>query len=150
MARLMLRSERQGKDAEAKKTLEVVAKQYEKTRWAPLALLVIGQIEELQDVPAAMLTYDRIAREYTKSDVHGIALRRLAALYEKQKLYEPAAETFGQLAKAHPGNADEAWFRSGEIYRRRLNDPAKARAAYMNVTAASRYFADAQKYLKAE
>jgi tetratricopeptide (TPR) repeat protein len=113
-------------------------------------LILKGQLEEEQDAVAAMRSYDRLTSEYPKSDVYALALRRLADLYEKQKLYERAAETLGQLAKAHPGNADESWFRSGEIYRRRLNDRAKARAAYVNVAPSSRHFPTAQRYLKAQ
>jgi TolA-binding protein len=148
IARITLRSARPGKEAEARKTFGEVAKQYGKTKWAPLALLAKGELEQAQDVPAAIASYDQIAREYPRSDVHAIALSRLAALYEKEKRYALAADTFSYLAKSHPRNADQAWFRAAEIYRRRLNNPAKARDAYTNIPASSRYFNDAQKYLK--
>ncbi len=147
-ARLTLRSARPGKSVEAQKTLGTVAKEYGKTKWAPLALLAKGELERPQDAPAAIATYDQIAREYPRSDVHSVALWRLAGLYEKEKSYALAADTLSYLAKSHTRNADEAWFRAAEIYRRRLNNPAKAREAYTNIPASSRYFNDAQKYLK--
>lgn len=149
-ARLALRSTRPGREAEARKTFGDVAKRYGKTKWAPLALLAKGELEQTQDEPAAIASYGQIAREYPKSDVHAIALWRLAGLYEKEKSYAFAADTLSYLAKSHSRNADEAWFRAAQIYRRRLNDPSRARAAYTNIAASSRYFSDAQKYLKSE
>ena len=41
----------------------------------------------------------------------------------------------------------DSWFRLGEIYERRLNDPAKAREAYAKVPPASPRYNDAQKKL---
>ena len=41
----------------------------------------------------------------------------------------------------------EVWFRLGEIYERRLNDPAKAREAYAKVPQASSRYAEAQRRL---
>jgi TolA-binding protein len=149
IAGLTMRSTRPGKEIEARKTFGEVARQYGKTKWAPLALLAKAQLEQAQqDVPAAIASYDQIAREYPKSDTHVVALSRLAGLYEKEKRYALAADTLSNLAKSHPQNADQAWFRAAEIYRRRLNDVAKARAAYLNIPASSRYFNDAQRYLK--
>jgi hypothetical protein len=41
----------------------------------------------------------------------------------------------------------EVWFRLGELYERRLNDPAKARAAYAKVPPPSTRYGDAQRRL---
>ena len=46
-----------------------------------------------------------------------------------------------------PGNPMEVWFRLGELYERRLNDPAKARAAYAKVPPASSRYGEAQRRL---
>jgi TolA-binding protein/predicted Ser/Thr protein kinase len=148
VAHLTLQSKRPGKEEEARKTLEGLVRQYAKTSWAAVALLEKGELEEARDLRAAISSYGQIGRDYPKSDVHAVALTRLAGLYEKQKLYGPAATTYVQLAKSHPENADEAWYRAAELYRRRLNNPAIARDAYAKVSAGSKYFADAQKGLK--
>lgn len=79
--------------------------------------------------------------------MHATALRRLARAYEKQGRYQLVVETYGRLARAHPPQADEAWFRSGEIYRRRLKDVTQARATYAKVSVRSEYFTEARKHL---
>ena len=96
---------------------------------------------------SALVSYRSIADAYPRSAVHELSMTRLARLYERQKQYQLAADTYAQRARFHPKKADEAWFRSGEIYRRRLQNPAKARAAYSNVPATSSYFNDARKYM---
>lgn len=41
----------------------------------------------------------------------------------------------------------EVWFRLGEIYERRLNEPAKAKGAYAKVPQGSSRYAEAQRRL---
>jgi TolA-binding protein len=160
MAQLMRGSSRPDKEAEARRILADVANQYRKSRWAARALYTKAEIEQVQNlrerdeelkasVPSAVISYRQIAREYPKSAFHETALWRLAGLYGKLKRYDLAADAYATIAKSYKAHADEAWFRSAEIYRRRLNDRQKARAAYINVSASSRYFEDAQKHLKA-
>jgi TolA-binding protein len=160
MAQLMRGSERSDREAEARRILADIASQYRKSRWAARSLYAKAEIEQVQNlrdrdeelkasVPSALISYRQIAREYPKSAFHEAALWRLAGLYGKLRRYDLAAEAYATIAKSHKAHADEAWFRSAEIYRRRLNDRRKARAAYTNVSASSRYFEDAQKHLKA-
>jgi serine/threonine protein kinase len=160
MAQLMRGSERADKEAEARRILTEIASQYRKSRWAPRALYAKAEIEQAQNlrerdeelqnsVPSALVTYRQIAREYPKSAFHEAALWRLAGLYGKSKRFDLAADAYATIAKSYKTHADEAWFRCAEIYRTRLNDRQKARAAYVNVPASSRYFEDAQKHLKA-
>jgi TolA-binding protein len=160
MAQLMRGSQRSDKEAEARRILTEIADQYKKSRWAGRALYTRAEIEQVQNlrerdeelkasVPAAIITYRQIAREHPTSPFHEAALWRLAESYGKLKRYDLAADTYATIAKSYKTHSDEAWFRSAELYRRRLNDRQKARAAYVNVSASSRYFADAQKYLKA-
>ena len=94
------------------------------------------------------MTYRRVTIEYPDSAEAEQALSRLAVLYEDTKRYEMAAEAFSQLASRYPHTSGVAWFRAAELYRRRLNDSAKSQAAYHQVPATSRHFADAQKHLK--
>ena len=160
MAQLMRGSQRSDKEAEARRILTEIADQYKKSRWAARALYAKAEIEQVQNlrerddelkasVPSAVITYRQIAREHPTSSFHETALWRLAGLYGKLKRYDLAADAYATIAKSYKTHSDEAWFRSAELYRRRLNDRQKARAAYTNVSASSRYFADAQKYLKA-
>jgi TolA-binding protein len=160
MAQLMRGSERADREAEARRILTEIANQYRKSRWAARALYTKAEIEQGQNlrerdeelktsVPSALITYRQIARDYPKSAFHEAALWRLAGLYGKLKRYALAADAYATVAKSYKTHSDEAWFRSAEIYRRRLNDRQKARAAYINVSASSRYFEDAQKHLKA-
>jgi TolA-binding protein len=160
MAQLMRGSERSDKEAEARRILTGIASQYRKSRWAPRALYTKAEIEQAQNlrerddelktsVPAALISYRQISRAYPKSAFHEPALWRLAGFYGKLKRYDLAADSYATIAKSYKPHADEAWFRSAEIYRRRLNDRQKARAAYTNISATSRYFEDAQKHLKA-
>ena len=160
MAQLMRGSERSDREAEARRILTDIAGQYRKSRWAARALYEKAEIEQVQNlrerdeelktaVPSALISYRQIARGYPKSGFHEAALWRLAGLYGKLKRYDLAADAYATIAKSYKTHADEAWFRSAEIYRRRLNDRPRARAAYTNVSASSRYFEDAQKHLKA-
>lgn len=161
LAQLTRKSDRNDRELEARRILADLVGQYPNGAWAPRALFTKAEIEEglrlsepdavLRDtVPSSLVSYRQIGRSYPRSSVHAVSMTRLARLYEKQKRYQLAADTYGQLARSHPKDADEAWFRSGEIYRRRLKNPNKARAAYANVSAGSSHFGDAQKYMKVD
>jgi TolA-binding protein len=160
MAQLMRGSQRADREAESRRLLTDIASQYRKSRWAARALYAKAEIEQEQSlrerdeelktsVPSALVTYRQIARDYPQSAFHEAALWRMAGLYGKLKRYDLAADAYETIGKSYKAHSDEAWFRSAEIYRRRLNDRQKARAAYTNVSATSRYFEDAQKHLKA-
>jgi len=146
VAQMTLKSNRSDRELEARRMLADLAGEYPKSAWAARALFTKAEIEESLGL-SALASYRSIADDYPQSAVHELSMTRLARLYEKQKQYQLAADTYAQRAKFHPKKADEAWFRSGEIYRRRLQNPAKARAAYSNVPATSSYFNDARKYM---
>jgi TolA-binding protein len=160
MAQMTRKSNRSDRDLEARRMLADLARQYPKSAWAAQALFTKAEIEEslgLSEpvasggaIPSALVSYRAVVRAYPRSAVHELSMTRLARLYEKQKQYELAADTYAQRARLHPRKGDEAWFRSGEIYRRRLQNPAKARAAYSNVPATSSFFNDARKYMKVD
>jgi len=61
--------------------------------------------------------------------------------------HQEAAAVLEDLGARFPGNPMEVWFRLGEIYERRLNDPVKANAAFAKVPKASARYADAQRRL---
>ena len=99
-------------------------------------------------VPSALISYRRITTDYPDSAEAEQALLHLADLYEDTKQFELAADALSRMANRYLHASGEAWFRAGEIYRRRLRDTVKARAAYDRVPATSRHFPEAQKQLK--
>ena len=75
------------------------------------------------------------------------ARNRLAVKLSGMNRHLEAAQVLEDLAAHFPGNPMEVWFRLGEIYQRRLNDPVKAKTAYAKVPQESPRFAEAQRRL---
>jgi serine/threonine protein kinase/TolA-binding protein len=159
VAEVTLRSSRKEKVWEARQAFARVADSYPASSWAPRALLSKGELEARNRyhqrdaalgivVPSALISYRRITTDYPDSAEAEQALLRLADLYEDTKQFEFAADALSRMASRYPHTSGEAWFRAGEIYRRRLRDTVKARAAYDRVPATSRHFPNAQKQLK--
>ena len=61
--------------------------------------------------------------------------------------HKEAAEVLEELGAKNPDAPSDLYFRLGEIYERRLNDPVKAKEAYAKVPAGSPRYNDAQKKL---
>ena len=159
VAEVTLRSSRKEKIWEARQAFARVADSYPTSSWAPRALLSKGELESRNRyhqrdgelgivVPSALISYRRITTDYADSGEAEQALLRLADLYEDTKQFEFAADALSRMANRYPHTSGDAWFRAGEIYRRRLRDTVKARAAYDRVPATSRHFPNAQKQLK--
>ena len=159
MALLTRQSDREQRDLEARRILSSLVTDYPRSRWAPRTLLTKAELEDAlrltesdpmlgPSVPASLVTYRRLVTDYPKSTFHPVAMVRLARGYEKLKKYNLAAQAFADFATMHPKGADEAWYKSAEIYRRYVKDIEKARAAYTNVSAESRYYPQAQRQLK--
>jgi len=74
------------------------------------------------------------------------ARNRLALMLVDLDQYADAARVLEDLA-ARGDNPAEVWFRLGDIYERRLKEPAKAREAYAKVPQGSPRYADAQRRL---
>jgi TolA-binding protein len=159
MAVLIRQSDREQRDLEARRVLTNLVMEYPRSRWAPRALVTKAEIEDVLRLteadpilgtaaPSSLITYRRVVSEYPKSAFHPVAMVRLARGYEKLKKYNLAAQAFSDFATMHPKGADEAWYKSAEIYRRYLKDVEKAKVAYTNVPAESRYYPQAQRQLK--
>ena len=56
-----------------------------------------------------------------------------------------AASVLEDLGARFPGNPMEVWFRLGEIYERRLNDPTRAKEAFAKVPQGSARYVEAQR-----
>ena len=75
-----------------------------------------------------------------------VARNRLAMMLTQANRHAEAAEVLEDLG-ARGGNTADVFWRLGELYERRLNDPARARDAYGKVPQGSPRYNDAQKKL---
>ena len=160
-ATVALKSKHIDRELKARDALRQLAARFPESEWAPQGLLLKAEIEERKrlheldpvlgtSVPSALLTYRRLTEAYPTVSGSVLAHKKLAELYEAAKRYDLAARVFVDLATRFPDPSAEAWYRAAELYRRRLNDPKTARAAYANVPQGSRYFNDAQSRLRSE
>ena len=74
-----------------------------------------------------------------------IALNRLSIMLQGMDKWAETAQTLETLTNRYPGNPANAWFRLGDVYERRLNQPAKAKEAYGKVPQDSPSYTEAQK-----
>jgi tetratricopeptide (TPR) repeat protein len=160
VAGLAGRSKRPDRFAEARRLLTSAAEQYADSPWAARALLARADVEKHEkmhewdpvlgkSVPSALISYRLLMMHHAGAAEESVALENLAALYDDLKCYDLEAQSLEELARKHPEAAGEKWFNAGELYRRRLNDVTRARAAYSQVGPESTLFAGAQKQLKA-
>jgi TolA-binding protein len=156
LAEATLKSNHRDKEHEASRMLTQLVEKYPASPWAPQALLRRGDIEARQgayqrdeilggSVPTAAITYREIVEKYESSDEAAPALNKLARIYTDAKRFEIAAATLQELAMRDADGRYDAWFSAGEIYEKRLDDSARARAAYARVPSSSPHYADARK-----
>ncbi len=100
------------------------------------------------EVPAVMVTLRTITEQFPTHPQSIVAFNRLATMYADMNKWAEAAQVLEAMGANHQGNPMEVWFRLGEIYERRLNDPARARAAYAKVPNDSPRYGDAQRRLR--
>jgi TolA-binding protein len=74
-----------------------------------------------------------------------LAWWKVGEMYESAKRYPQAAQAFVDLGTRFPDTKRDAWFRAAELFDKRLEKPADARAAYLKVPASSPRHADAQR-----
>ena len=97
------------------------------------------------EVPAVMVTLRTIIEQFPETPQSMAARNRLAALLSGMGRDAEAAQTLEDLGARFPGNPMEVWFRLGELYERRLNEPVKAKDAYAKVPQGSSRYAEAQR-----
>jgi tetratricopeptide (TPR) repeat protein len=100
-----------------------------------------------RSVPAALATYREVTQRYPSAPAAALATWRLAEGYMSLKRFDLAALTYETLADDED-RRDEALFAAGELYERRLKDPARATIAYARVRSTSSRYAEAQKRLQ--
>ncbi len=99
------------------------------------------------EVPAVMVTLRTVIEQFPDSPQSMAARNRLATMLAGMNRHVDSAEVLEDLGARFPGNPMEVWFRLGEIYERRLNDPVKAKDAYAKVPPGSARYAEAQRRL---
>ena len=138
-----------------------VVRDYPSTPQAQLALQTKLRIEadrrELraidpvtkEEVPAVIATLRTIIQQFPDAPQALAARNQLAMRLSQMNKHQEAAVVLEELAaKAPDANPMDVWFRLGEIYERRLNDPVKAREAYAKVPQGSPRYNDAQRKLR--
>jgi hypothetical protein len=87
-----------------------------------------------------------VTERYRSAPVAALATWRLAEGYVSLKRFDLASAAYETLA-ADDERGDEASFAAGELYEKRLKDPARATIAYGRVRSTSARYAEAQKRL---
>ncbi len=159
LADLTLRSRRPNRELAARDVLSEIVRESPRTPQALQALNAKMKIENDRrlrerdpvlgiDVPAVLVTERTLTEQFPTHPSTMIALNRLAGRYMEINQYQHAAQALSDLATRFPTNGVDAWFRLGELYERRLKDPARARGAYSKVPPGSARYRDAQRKLK--
>ena len=94
-----------------------------------------------------MVTLRTLIEQFPDAPQSMAARNRLATMLTGMNRHQEAAQVLEDLGARYPDNPMEVWFRLGEIYERRLNDPAKAKEAYAKVPQGSPRYAEAQRRL---
>jgi TolA-binding protein len=158
LAQLTLQSRQPDRENSARQILGDIVTTHPKTPPALAALQMKLKLEQGRgremdpvlgvEVPRALPTLRALTEQFPSSPLAMIALNRLAEMYADIDDYARAAQTYADLGTNFPGNPNDAWFRAGEIYERRLKDMEKARSAYANVPEGTARYKDAQRKLK--
>jgi TolA-binding protein len=100
-----------------------------------------------QEGPAFIATLRTLIEQFPDGPQSLAARNRLAVVLSQANRHKEAADVLEELGAKNPEAPNDLYFRLGEIYERRLNDPVKAREAYAKVPAGSPRYNDAQKKL---
>ncbi|MEP6783032.1 MAG: tetratricopeptide repeat protein, partial [Acidobacteriota bacterium] len=98
-----------------------------------------------EDGPAAIATLRTYLMQFPDGPESMVARNRLAMMLTQANRHAEAAQVLEDMGAR--GGPQDVWWRLGEIYERRLNDPAKAREAFAKVPPGSPRYGDAQKKL---
>jgi len=99
------------------------------------------------EVPAVVVTLRQMIEQFPDSPQAMAARNRLSMTFSQMNRHAEAAAMLEEMG-ARGDNPMDVWFRLGEIYERRLNNPQKAQEAYAKVPQASPRYNDAQRKLK--
>jgi tetratricopeptide (TPR) repeat protein len=157
LAELVLRSKQDDKENAARALYSDIVTAYPQSPEAPRALSRRAALEErmklrvvdpeLGSIPAAVISYRLLIRDYPTADGVEQTLDKLADAYDNAHRYELAAAALDDLAAKFPENTRDAAWRAGELYAKRVKNAEKARASFALVPASSSHYRDAQKKL---
>ena len=99
-----------------------------------------------QEGPAIVATLRTLISQFPDDPEAMAARNRLAVTFTQMNRHAEAAEVLEEIG-ARGNVPPDLWFRLGEIYERRLNNPAKARDAYAKVPPGTPRYNEAQKRL---
>ncbi|HWI18910.1 MAG TPA: protein kinase, partial [Vicinamibacterales bacterium] len=99
------------------------------------------------EVPAIVVTLRQMIEQFPDSPQAMAARNRLAMTFSQMNRHAEAAAMLEEMG-ARGDNPMDVWFRLGEIYERRLNNPEKAQEAYAKVPQGSPRYNDAQRKLR--
>lgn len=158
-AGLLARSRQPRADLQSRELLNEVVREFPGTPQANQALQTKLRIEtdrrDLREidpvlkveVPAVMVTLRTLIDQFPNAPQTMPALNRLATMLSNMNRHAEAAATLEQMGARFEGNPMNVWFRLGEIYERKLNNPAKAKEIYAKVPQDSPSYNEAQKRL---
>jgi serine/threonine protein kinase/TolA-binding protein len=158
LAELTLKAGRGDRELTARQILSDIVSSYPRTPHSQAALQMKLRVEQGKrqrerdpvlgvDVPLILPTLRAITEQFPSTPMAMLAFNRLAELYLDLDQYERAAQAYVDLATNFPANTNDAWFRAGEIYERRIKDATRARDAYAKVPTTSAKYRDAQRKL---
>ena len=159
-AGILARSRLPRAQQQSRELLNEVVREFPGTPQANLALNTKLRVEnerkELREVdpvlkievPAVMVTLRTLIEQFPDGMQSMAARNRLATMLTQMNRHQDAALVLEELGARFPDNPMDVWFRLGELYERRLNDPVKAREAYAKVPAGSNRYDEAQRRLK--
>ena len=99
------------------------------------------------EVPSAVVTMRQLIEQFPNTAQAGALRSQLAVRYADMDRWAEAAAVLRDVVERDPA-AGDAWFRLGDIYERRLKDPAKAKEAYSKVPNGSPRYEEAQRRLR--
>lgn len=153
-AQLTLRT--RGQEKQARALLVQLADRYPTSPSLLPALVSRAALEEKLELyerdpvfgsssPSALLTYRTIAEKFATDPEAEQALWKIGTMCEELRRWPQAAQAYVDLGTRFPGTKLDAWFRAGDIYDRRLERPAEARAAFEKVPETSPRYQEAQR-----
>jgi tetratricopeptide (TPR) repeat protein len=145
-----------GKDLEARGLLVEALRRSPDGSSALTALFAKADIEEKRKMyerdpelgsssPSALISYRAITERFPSAPDAEKAWWKVGELYESAKRFPQAAQAFVDLGTRFPETKLDTWFRAAELFDKRLDRPADARAAYLKVPASSAHYADARR-----
>jgi serine/threonine protein kinase/TolA-binding protein len=158
LAELTLQSKRKDRTEAARSTLTDLVNQYPDSQWAPRALVTKAGIEEREkikendatvggSVPAALISTRALVERYPNAEGVEAGLWKLADMYDDLKRYDLEARTLEDMGARFPQTRYDVWWRTGELYEKRIKDREKARDAFAKIPSSSPKYKDAQKRL---